>query len=169
MHTNMGKSRFHMSVWINYSLWLTKSMSHLLFEILSGIALDLKHRTASDQFSNLSPPSTKLGLQKHKTQRSCVLNMMLTKSLINTHVNMNGLPVLPQTVLSLVWTSEWRHPRLKLQALLVIWTWRTQVLVIKWGLLWWCRRMNEQTHLFALAFIGASISQMRLLTFWPVR
>lgn len=94
-------------------------MSHLLFEILSRIALDLKHRTASHQFSNLSPPSTKLGLRKHKTQPSQVLNMTLTKSLINTHVNMNGLPVLPQTVLSLVWTSEWRHPRLKLQALLV--------------------------------------------------
>lgn len=52
-------------------------MSHLLFEILSGKALDLKHRATSHQFGNFSPPASKLGLQKKRTQPSHVLNKTL--------------------------------------------------------------------------------------------
>lgn len=56
---------------ISSSVWPAlenKSTAHLLFEILSGITLDLKNRTASHQFGNFSPPSTKLSLQKNTTQ-----------------------------------------------------------------------------------------------------
>lgn len=60
----------------------SKHTAHLLFEILSGIALDLKNRAASHQFGNFSPPSTKLSLQKNTTQPSCILPITLTGSLI---------------------------------------------------------------------------------------
>lgn len=67
------------------SVWPTlesKGTAHLLFEILSGIALDLKNRAASHQFGNFSPPSTKLSLHKNTTQPSCILAIALTESLI---------------------------------------------------------------------------------------
>lgn len=41
-----------------------------MFEILSGIALDLKNRTATHQLGNLGPPSAKLSLQKNTTETS---------------------------------------------------------------------------------------------------
>lgn len=51
-----------------------------MFEILSGVALDLKNRTATHQLGNLSPPSTKLSLQKNTTETCSI-----SQSVLNTN------------------------------------------------------------------------------------
>lgn len=45
-----------------------------MFEILSGVAFDLKNRTTAHHLGNLRPPSTKLSLQENTPQPSGILS-----------------------------------------------------------------------------------------------
>lgn len=46
-------------------VYVLKVKTCLVFEILSGITLDLENRSAAHQLGNFSPPSTKLCLCKN--------------------------------------------------------------------------------------------------------
>lgn len=55
---------FQYALYVAAFVHVLHAKSYLVFEILSGITLDLQNRSAAHQLGNFCPPSTKLSLHR---------------------------------------------------------------------------------------------------------
>lgn len=155
-----------------------KVKSCLVFEILSGITLDLKNRSAAHQLGNFSPSSTKLCLQKKHTTPICLIHnkgdiILITyifvsfllheipyQSFFKQFFLLFGPP--RRSTIGWGWGLPWRSEHPTNYKKTPVCETVSLVSVLMW--------MEKQfTNLLALGLLLKLLSQMWLLTFSPVR